>query len=73
MVWPSVGVTQGTLFWQPQGYNPRGCEYRADFDVWPDAVSANLPTLIAWYKANGLRFGICAAFREVHYSQRAKC
>ncbi len=60
MVWPSVGVTQGTLFWQPQGYNPRDCEYRADFDVWPDAVTANMPALIAWYKANGLRFGICA-------------
>ena len=60
MVWPSVGVTQGTIFWQPQGYNPRGCEFRADFDVWPEAVSANLPTLIKWYKANGLRFGICA-------------
>jgi len=60
MVWPSVGVTQGTIFWQPQGYNPRGCQYRPDFDVWPDSVTANLPGLIAWYRANGLKFGLCA-------------
>ena len=60
MVWPSVGVTQGTIFWQPQGFNPRGCQYRPDFDVWPDSVAANLPNLIAWYRANGLKFGLCA-------------
>jgi len=65
MVWPSVGVTQGTLFWQPQGYNPRGCQFRPDFDVWPDSVSANLPKLIAWYKANGLKFGLCARPAEI--------
>lgn len=60
LVWPSIGVTQGTIFWQPQGYNPRGCQYRPDFDVWPASVFATLPTLIAWYKANGLKFGLCA-------------
>jgi hypothetical protein len=65
LVWPSVGVTQGTLFWQPQGYNPRGCQYRPDFNVWPDSVSANLPTLIAWYKANGMKFGLCARPAEI--------
>jgi hypothetical protein len=65
MVWPGVGVTQGTLFWQPQGCNPRGGEYRPDFDVWPDSVAANLPRLIAWYKAHGLRFGLCARPEDI--------
>jgi hypothetical protein len=65
MVWPSVGVTQGTIFWQPQGYNRRGCQYRPDFDVWPDSVSANLPKLIAWYRSNGLKFGLCARPAEI--------
>jgi hypothetical protein len=60
LIWPSVGVTQGTIFWQPQGCSPRGGMYRPDFDVWPESVAANLPTLIAWYKANNLRFGLCA-------------
>jgi hypothetical protein len=65
MVWPCNEVTQGTLFWQPQGYNPRGCEYRPDFDVWPDSVSANLPALIAWYRSNGLKFGLCTRPGEI--------
>jgi hypothetical protein len=53
------------LFWQPQGCNPRGGEYRPDFDVWPDSVAANLPKLIAWYKAHGLRFGLCARPEDI--------
>jgi len=60
MVYPSVGVTQGTIFWQPQGFNPRGGQYRPDFDVWPQSVAANLPGLIQWYKSMGLKFGLCA-------------
>jgi hypothetical protein len=57
---PSIDNTQGTIFWQPQGYNPRGGEYRPDFDIWPPPVQANLPRLIGWYQSHGLRFGLCA-------------
>jgi hypothetical protein len=65
MVWPSVGVTAGTIFWQPQGWNRRGCQYRPDFDVWPAAVSKTLPSLIKWYQSNGLKFGLCARPEEI--------
>jgi hypothetical protein len=70
MVMPGDSVTAGTIFWQPQGVNPRGVEYRPDFDVWPGPmvlanggtgdVQANLPRLIRWYGEHHLRFGLCA-------------
>jgi|GEM_PF-5258828 len=60
MVSPAVSVTQGTIFWEPQGYDPRGNLYRPDFDVWPESVRANLPTLINWYHQHKLKFGLLA-------------
>jgi hypothetical protein len=60
MVSPVKAVSAGTIFWQPGGVNPRGCEYRSDFDVWPTAVQENLPTLIDWYNSSYMRFGLLA-------------
>lgn len=60
MLTPSIGLSQGTIFWQPQGWNPRGAQYRPDFDCWPPTIQQNLPTLINWFKANGISFGLCA-------------
>jgi hypothetical protein len=75
MVSRANSVTDGTIFWQPQGINPRGVEYRPDFDVWPGPVplpngetsdvQANLPNLIQWYLSHHLRFGLCARPADV--------
>jgi hypothetical protein len=82
MVSPANRVTSGTIFWQPQGINPRGVEYRPDFDVWPGPVhlpngetsdvQANLPKLIQWYLAHHLRFGLCARPADVIVAANAK-
>jgi hypothetical protein len=50
----------GCLFWALAGWNPRGCNYRPDFDVFPPAIAANIPALIAGFKAVGLRVGLAS-------------
>ena len=51
---------QGMLMWQPQGINPRGVQYRPDFDVFPPETLANLPTLVNGFKKAGLKIGLLA-------------
>jgi hypothetical protein len=58
MIAPVAGCAQGTMLWQPQGWQTGGAQYRPDFDRWPAAVAANLPAVIAWHKASGLRAGV---------------
>ncbi|HUB27406.1 MAG TPA: hypothetical protein VL992_18415 [Tepidisphaeraceae bacterium] len=82
MVAPSESVTAGTIFWQPQGVNPRGVQYRPDFDIWPGLIAlpdgqvsdvqANLPRLIRWYHQHHLRFGLCARPEDYIVAASAK-
>ena len=51
---------QGMIMWQPQGINPRGVQYRPDFDVFPPETLANLPTLVNGFKNAGLKIGLLA-------------
>jgi hypothetical protein len=48
----------GIIFWSPGGYDPP--MYPPDFDVFPESVSKNIPTLVAGFKKYGLRVGLCA-------------
>ena len=48
----------GVIFWDPGGFN--SVMYPPDFDVFPQAVAANIPALAAGFKDNGLRMGLCA-------------
>ena len=50
----------GVIFWQPQGYDPRGQLYRADFQVWPPQVREHLPELVRRFKEADLRLGLLA-------------
>jgi hypothetical protein len=50
----------GCIFWALGGYNPRGCMYRPDFDIFPPAVQANIPELVKDFQSYGLRLGLCA-------------
>ncbi|MDP9173782.1 MAG: hypothetical protein M3O30_07935 [Planctomycetota bacterium] len=50
----------GCLFWALGGYNPRGCMYRPDFDVFPPEIARNIPALVASFKSQGLRVGLAA-------------
>lgn len=59
LVPPMVATNyQGIIFWQPQGINPRGVQYRPDFDNFPPEVSANLPILVNGFRNAGLRVGL---------------
>ena len=51
---------QGMIMWQPQGINPRGVQYRPDFDVFPPETLANLPILVNGFKNAGLKIGLLA-------------
>jgi hypothetical protein len=51
---------QGMILWQPQGINPRGVQYRPDFDVFPPETLANLPSLVNGFKNAGLTIGLLA-------------
>ena len=50
----------GCIFWALGGFNPRGCMYRPDFDIFPPAVQANIPELVKDFQSYGLRLGLCA-------------
>lgn len=51
---------QGIICWQPQGINPKGGQYRADFTNFPPEVLANLDALISGFTSQGLKFGLQA-------------
>jgi hypothetical protein len=42
------------LMWILAGYNPRGAQYRPDFDIFPPEIAANLPALTQAYTRIGL-------------------
>jgi hypothetical protein len=50
----------GCIFWALGGYNPRGCMYRPDFDIFPPVVQANIPELVNDFRFYNLRLGLCA-------------
>lgn len=52
------GVGQGMMLWIPQGINPRGAQYRPDFDCFPAPIAANFPTLIKGFTDLGLTVGM---------------
>ena len=49
---------QGIILWQPQGINPRGVQYRPDFNVWPPVSIPNIPTLFGGFTSAGKRVGL---------------
>lgn len=49
---------QGMIFWQPQGINPRGVQYRPDFNVFPPETIPNLPTLVNGFNSANLYIGL---------------
>lgn len=51
---------QGIIFWQPQGINPRGVQYRPDFDIFPAETYPNLPTLFGGFTSVGMSVGLLA-------------
>ena len=51
---------QGIILWQPQGINPRGVQYRPDFNVWPSVSVPNIPVLFGGFTSAGLRLGLQA-------------
>ncbi|MCX5662926.1 MAG: hypothetical protein NTW19_24850 [Planctomycetota bacterium] len=63
--WLQAAGAQGVIFWDMQGFNPRGAMYRPDFDVFPPEVAANVPKLIAGMNAKGLRVGMLARPGEI--------
>jgi hypothetical protein len=50
---------QGVIIWGQGGTEPRGAEYRPDFDILPPEVEANWKTLQARFAEAGLRLGVC--------------
>lgn len=58
---------QGLIGWALQGYEPRGALYRADFDIFPPSVEANLPILRREFAGADLRLGACARPGEIVY------
>lgn len=59
MVPPMQDVNyQGIICWQPQGVNPRGVQYRPDFDVWPSVSIPNIPTLFGGFTSASKRIGL---------------
>lgn len=56
---------QGLILWDPYGFHHRGSMYRADFDVVPPEVAANLPIFWGPSIESGLRWGYCARPGEV--------
>lgn len=63
--WLQAAGAQGVIFWDMQGFHPRGAMYRPDFDVFPSDVKANVPKLIAGMKQKGLRVGMLARPGEI--------
>ena len=49
---------QGVIIWGQQGSEPRGAEYRPDFDVLPPETEANWAILQARFKEAGLKLGV---------------
>jgi len=49
---------QGVIIWGQQGSEPRGAEYRPDFDVLPPETEANWVTLQARFHDAGLKLGV---------------
>jgi len=55
---------QGVILWAQTGNNPRGCNFRPDFDVLPPEVETNAPLLRAILAA-GCRLGATARPGEI--------
>lgn len=51
---------QGALIWGQQGSEPRGAEYRPDFDVLPPPTRRNWPVLQRCMSEGGYRLGVTA-------------
>lgn len=59
MLKPAIGKTQGMFIVDPQGVQSRGQQIRSEWlDTLPPETLANLPTLFAWGKTNGVSIGI---------------
>jgi hypothetical protein len=52
------GNSNGMIFWNPQGWNPRGCAYRPDFDIFPPTIDPQMDTLSAGISALNMRAGL---------------
>ncbi|MAX26355.1 MAG: hypothetical protein CMJ19_17825 [Phycisphaeraceae bacterium] len=59
------------IFWSVTGMNPRGVNYRPDFDVFPQVVEDTLPDLREYFKTtlSGKRFGFFARPNHIAYQQ----
>jgi hypothetical protein len=49
---------QGVVIWGQQGTEPRGAEYRPDFDILPPETRENWPMLRTEFEEAGLRIGV---------------
>jgi hypothetical protein len=49
---------QGVIIWGQQGTEPRGAEYRPDFDVLPPETATNWVTLQSRFREAGLKLGV---------------
>lgn len=48
------------IMWILPGHNPRGAQYRPDFDVFPPEIEAGIPVLVKGFADRGLRIGLAA-------------